>query len=172
MNDIKYFLLYDFDTRELYAYSSNKKEIKTFLKFRNKNKFLKRELILNADQRKHLSCHHSNRRLRNYKFDVSGVPVSIPLTYKEILDIESIRVQQEVYLVTLSTIDPNIFNKKIFGSLFDIGYNNFWMKWRYGDDIEDTSFMLFMSMFGDYINLNEIRKKALKNIIGGKDDKV
>lgn len=172
-NEITYFLLYTFDTKELYAYSSDKKEIKKFLKFRDDSKFIKRKVLMDIDNRKHISIHHSDKRIRDYKFNISGVNVSIPLTYKEILEIETNKVNHDIYLVAISTVDPNIFTKKILGYLFDIGYTDSWMRWKYGGELKDNSFIIFMNIYGAYMNLHEIKKKAFKNIIGGnKNEKV
>ena len=170
MNIMKYYLIHKKDTGELYAYSSDKKEIKRFMKFRNTSKFIKSSGEFALEDRKHIAAHHSQRRIREYTFYLQGVKINIPLTHDEINIINQICIADDTYLTSLATIDPCIFKKKIMEYLLSIHYTRYWMRWRHGVDIledyteESLAFRKFMSQFGEYMNLIKIKKEAIKNL--------
>lgn len=167
---IKYYLLYEKKTNRLYAYSGDKKEMKRFLKFRNTSRFIKTSDEFNLEDRKHISAHHSQKRIKSYRFSIQGVMVEIPLTYDEINVINQCIISDDTILTALSTIDPNIFKKKIFTDLFNIQYCRYWMRWRHGVDVvendteEATAFKKFMNQYSELMNLDAIKKEAIKKL--------
>lgn len=164
MNDLmKYYLIYYEDNAqgELYAYTSIKDEAKEFVRYRRNMKLKTREVGLS--ERKYLSSMQSLCRIQSYQFRLSNILFSLPLTYDEVLYIESIQTKVDILLTGAATINPMIFNKKIMKDLETIRYTEFFLKYRIGTnvDLDDDRFLIFIRGFGETLNMKKIENEVI-----------
>lgn len=168
MNETAYYIFYLKEDDSIYAFTTEKEESIDFMKIRKKSIFLKEKRFLSMEERIDFLEKYSSCRLKKYKFTIKNIIFTMMLTYEEYLHIEGCGVMKNIIMTSHATIDPNIFNKKYFKALYDIGYIDSWMKWKYGidDDINYDSFLfdIFMKEYGNTVSLDKLRKELSKCI--------
>lgn len=165
MNEISYYIFYLKRNNSIYAFTTEKEEALKFMKLRKNDIFIRKKRILTIEERKDFLESYSSNRMKEYIFYLKNIKLSIMLTYKEYLHIEGLNVKESIIMKSYSIINPNIFNKKYFKSLYDIGYIKSWMTWEYGteDEYSDNKlFELFMQEYSNTISLNKLRKELIK----------
>ena len=159
---MRYYLIYHVDASKeynLYAYTSDKKEAKDFLKYRNESIVMKKKDV-DSDERAFLCAKHGDLRVKYYTFKVDGAELKMPLSYREILFLEGDLTKTDIFLTGLANINPMIFKPKITRYLQIIRYNDFFLKYTMGTEInfDKDLFMHFIKKHGDTLDMKAIRK--------------
>lgn len=153
MEKIRYILFFKKDTKELYAYTDNKKMAKNFKKFRVESIFFEKEVYLDPDSIQELYEECRSCWIISYIF--TPYNIELPITEMEKLQMEHHAIQSIIEL-PLKMVPPEIFTEEVRNILASVGYDFIYNYYRINnklgaltDIIQPNYFLYFLHLFGD-----------------------
>ena len=151
-----YTFFYLLGQREPYAYSNDKSVIKKFCKTRNNEKFFVKKIPCDNITLNELNHDSPGRLLVNYRFEISGETLIIPITLNEKMNIEFIGNQATlVYVHMYASLPLNIFNRDTKKALRYLDYDKTSEQTKEFHEFTPDMLVIFYKYYGDLMKGSE-----------------